>query len=183
MSMYFFSIRWLKHPAKSPGRVEETHLSTWKWNTGRFVVPVGVVFLWCIAVARCLWDVHMYFYIEIGFSMFHLSHVHLTSMMCFPFCNSPALLCTWSFCRLLRWVKMFLLCQSDQQTLQNAANSTGTGQGTKDRPCLKVARLGINGLEMTHLEASLQTCVVISMSLGEEISIVFFGWDSLLWVS
>lgn len=70
---------------------------------------------------------------------------------------------------------MSLLCQSDQQTLQNAANSTGTGQGTKDRPCLKVARLGINGSQMTHLEASLQTCVVISMSLGEEISIVFFG--------
>ena len=39
---------------------------------------------------------------------------------------------------------MFLLCQSDQQTLQHAANSTGTGQGSEDRPCLKVTGLGLN---------------------------------------
>ena len=99
-----------------PGRVKDTHLTTWKLNRERLVVPVGVVFLCCMAVARCLFNLiyvhmgvsknngtpkssiligfsiinhpfrgtrifgntHMYFYIERGFSMFHLHHVHLT---------------------------------------------------------------------------------------------------------
>ena len=148
MSMYFFHFGDSNTQRNHQGRWRKRISPHGSWTQR------GLLFLYCkssVSLVYCccyiyLCAYYMYFCIEIGFSMFHLSHVHLTWIMCFPSCHSPALLCTWSFCRLLRWVKMFLLCQSDQQTLQNAANSTGTGQGTKDRPCLKVARLGINGL-------------------------------------